>query len=236
MLKIEKLESYIGKAQILHAIDMEVRKNEIVCVIGPNGAGKTTLLNTISGLLSFSGDIFFMDEKINNKKPKEIIKSGIIHCPEGRLLFPEMSVLENLQMGAFLEKDEQQIQNNLQMVYRLFPRLQERTNQTASTLSGGEQQMLAIARSLMGKPQLLMLDEPSFGLAPVVRNNIFEAIRKIVNENKITVLLVEQNVHAAAEIATRFYVLEIGEIKFQGDKRELFENHDLVKAYFGKAA
>ncbi len=236
MLKIEKLESYIGKAQILHMVDMEVANNEIVCVIGPNGAGKTTLLNTISGLVKFSGNISFMNKNMNNQKPKEIVKSGIIHCPEGRLLFPEMTVLENLQMGAFLRKDEQQIKNDLQMVYRLFPRLQERTNQTASTLSGGEQQMLAIARSLMGKPRLLMLDEPSFGLAPVVRNNIFEAIRKIVDENEITVLLVEQNVHAAAEIAKRFYVLEVGEIKFQGDKRELLQNHDLVEAYFGKAA
>ena len=121
MLKIEKLESYIGKAQILHMVDMEVANNEIVCVIGPNGAGKTTLLNTISGLVKFSGNISFMNKNMNNQKPKEIVKSGIIHCPEGRLLFPEMTVLENLQMGAFLRKDEQQIKNDLQMVYRLFP-------------------------------------------------------------------------------------------------------------------
>ena len=232
-LEIQHLVVAYGKAEVLHGVDLAIFENEIVSIIGPNGSGKTTMLKAISGLIPYNGSINFLGESLNSKSNRDIVKAGLIHCPEGRHLFNEMTVMENLEMGTYLRRDETEIQRNLNWIYTLFPILHDRSSQIAGTLSGGEQQMVAIARSLMSKPILLMLDEPSFGLAPLVKTEVLSAINKIAESDSVTILLVEQDVRLAVRVAQKFFVLEFGSISFEGDKRELLQNRSLVEVYLG---
>lgn len=214
---------------------MDVEEGEIVTLIGANGAGKTTLLNTLSGLLRpKNGTIEYMGKSIVGLPAQQIVRDGIIHVPEGRRVFAEMTVEENLLLGAFLRKDSQQVKKDLEKVYEIFPRLEERKKQQSGTLSGGEQQMLAIGRALMSKPKLLLLDEPSMGLAPILVQTIFEIIQEINNDGT-TVLLVEQNAHMALSIADRGYVIETGKVVISGTSKELQESELVREAYLGGA-
>jgi branched-chain amino acid transport system ATP-binding protein len=231
MLKVNKINVSYGNLQALWDVTFEINEGDITVIIGPNGAGKTTTLKTIIGLLKpLRGSITFMNEKIDEMTPYERVKRGISLVMEGRRLFPDMSVLENLEMGAYLNWDKRF--DIIERIFQLFPILKERKNQRASTLSGGEQQMLAIARALMSRPKLLMLDEPSLGLAPKVVLQIFDLIEKLKDEG-ITILLVEQNVKHALELADRAYVLENGKIVLEGKGDELLENEHVKKAYLG---
>ena len=212
---------------------MEVKEGEIVSLIGANGAGKTTLLHSISGLLKkTSGDIMFLGHSLNKTSAKNIVKEGITQVPEGRHIFPGMSVYENLIIGAYLRKDKEGIKEDLNNIYQRFPILKQRSNQDASTLSGGEQQMLAMGRALMARPKILLLDEPSMGLAPILVKEIFQIIKDI-NAEGTTVLLVEQNAKMALSIADRGYVMETGKIVMSGTGAELIESSDIQKAYLG---
>jgi branched-chain amino acid transport system ATP-binding protein len=232
MLKLTSVDTSYGHIKALKGISIEVTKGEIVCLLGSNGAGKTTTLMTISGILKpDSGDIFFEGESIKGLAPHRIVKKGICQVPEGRRIFPKFTVIENLETGAFVST-LQNFNKNLERVFNLFPILKERKSQTAGTLSGGEQQMLAIGRSLMSNPRLLLLDEPSLGLAPILASKIFKTIAEINNEG-ITILLVEQNAKAALKLSHRGYVLENGSIKLYGSGEELLHNEDLKKAYLG---
>ena len=234
MLNIDSIDVYYGSVQALWKVSLTVAEGEITVVVGSNGAGKTTLLKTISGLLHpKSGNIFFFGKKIDKAPPYEIVKMGIAHVPEGRHLFPYMTVEENLEMGAHLMRDKQEIAETLDWVYQIFPILKERRNQLARTLSGGEQQMLAIGRGLMSKPKLLMLDEPSLGLAPKLVLQVFDLVKKINNDEGITILLVEQNVRQALQIAHKAYVLENGRIIMEDKGQELLHNEHVKKAYLG---
>ena len=233
MLKIENLEVAYGNIKAIKGISLEVNKGEIVTLIGSNGAGKSTTLRAISGILKArAGRIMFENEEIQGKEGHEIVKMGICQSPEGRRIFPRMSVDENLDLGAFLRTDKAGIAADRERVLDLFPRLKERINQKAGTMSGGEQQMLAVGRALMGSPKLLLMDEPSMGLAPVLVQMIFETITKI-NKQGTTVLLVEQNALAALNVADRAYVLESGTIKMSGKAKDLISNHEVTKAYLG---
>ncbi|MFP4085515.1 MAG: ABC transporter ATP-binding protein [Desulfobacteraceae bacterium] len=233
MLKVDGIDTYYGVARALSGVSLELNEGEIVSLIGANGAGKTTALLTISGLIRpKKGGIYFEDEPIHNKKPSAIVKLGIAHCPEGRDLFPDMSVLDNLHLGAFLRKSKENIQRDLQQVYEHFPRLYERKGQAAGSLSGGEQQMLAIGRALMSGPRLLMLDEPSLGLSPILVAEMFKIVKGINREGR-SVLLVEQNAVAALEISKRGYVIETGRIVHSGESRALSSNEAVRKAYLG---
>lgn len=233
MLKIDNLDVYYGNIHALKGVHLQVEEGEIVTLIGANGAGKTTLLKTISGLLKpKNGEIQYNGENIALKKPQYIAKSGIVHVPEGRRVFPNMTVQENLELGAYLRKDKKEIEKDLQHVYELFPRLYERKKQQAGTLSGGEQQMLAIGRGLLAKPKLLLLDEPSMGLAPLLVKTIFKVIEDINNEGT-TILLVEQNAHMALTIANRAYVIETGKVVLSGSAQELRESDQVREAYLG---
>lgn len=233
MLKVNEIDVFYGAIQALFSVSLEVKKGEIVTLIGANGAGKSTLLKTISGLIRpRSGTILFEDIDITKKSSMEIVKLGISHVPEGRRVFPEMTVLENLELGAFLRKDKQAIKKDLELVFERFPRLYERKNQLAGTLSGGEQQMLAIGRSLMSRPKLLLLDEPSMGLAPILVTEIFKIIKEI-NSQGTTILLIEQNANMALSIADRAYVIETGKIVLSGDAKEIAANPEVKKAYLG---
>ncbi len=235
MLKIENLVVNYGYISALRDISFEVKDNEIVCLIGSNGAGKTTSLMSISNLVKKeSGKIFFKDKDITNLKPHEIVSMGISHVPEGRHVFPDLSVEENLVMGTISIKklDKKIIEERKEEMFKLFPRLKERRTQAAGTLSGGEQQMVAIARGLMCDPKLLMLDEPSLGLAPIVVEEIFELILRIKESGK-TVLLIEQNASMALSISDRGYVLENGSIVLTGPGKDLLVNDDVKKAYLG---
>ncbi len=225
LLEIEDLNSYYGRAHILHGVSINVGKGEVVAVLGPNGAGKTTLLNSICGLVKSKGKISFNGERIDILKPHERIRKGIGVCPEGRKLFPFMTVEDNLRLGARDENCEEQ----LEFVYELFPRIKELRNNIVRNMSGGEQQMVAIGRALMSNPNLLLLDEPSMGLAPIILGKILEALRRIKNETDISILLVEQNVHLALELAERVNVLVKGEIVREGKADEM---DDLEKQYF----
>ncbi len=225
LLEVEGLNSYYGRAHILHGINLNVEKGEVVAVLGPNGAGKTTLLNSICGLVKSEGKINFNGERIDTLKPHERISKGIGVCPEGRKLFPFMTVEDNLRLGARDEDCEDQ----LKFVYELFPRIKELKNNIVRNMSGGEQQMVAIGRALMSNPSLLLLDEPSMGLAPIILGKILEALRRIKNETDISILLVEQNVHLALELADRVSVLVKGEIVREGKADEM---DDLEKHYF----
>ena len=233
MLKIDNIHVYYGAIHAIKGISLEVREGEIVTLIGANGAGKSTTLRTISGLLKpKSGKITFLGEDISGKPAHAIVRDGISQVPEGRRIFAEMSVLENLELGAFIRKDGDGIKEDMEMVFRRFPRLEERKDQQAGTLSGGEQQMLAMGRALMSRPKLLLLDEPSMGLAPLLIREIFSIIEDI-NKTGTTILLVEQNANMALSIAHRAYVLETGRITLSGDAAKLAASEDVRKAYLG---
>ncbi|NLT23923.1 MAG: ABC transporter ATP-binding protein [Syntrophorhabdus sp.] len=232
MLKIENLEVSYGRAQVLWGVSLNINEGEIIALVGANGAGKTTLLKTISGIVKKkSGKISYDGKSFDKLSARDIVKMGIVQVPEGRKLFPEMNILENLMMGAYKVPGEER-EKRLDQVFALFPVLKERMKQLAGTLSGGEQQMVALARGLMAGPRLLMLDEPSLGLAPLVVERIFEAVLKIHQEG-VTVLLVEQNVHEALELADRGYVLENGKIGLEGAGNELLGNEHVRCAYLG---
>ncbi|PJW14265.1 MULTISPECIES: ABC transporter ATP-binding protein [unclassified Geobacillus] len=233
MLKVEAIDVFYGNIHALKGVSLEVNKGEIVTLIGANGAGKTTLLKTISGLLKpKSGDIVYEGASIAGKAAQTIVKHGISHVPEGRRVFANMTVEENLELGAFLRKDKDGIQQDFAKVFQLFPRLEERRKQLAGTLSGGEQQMLAIGRALMARPKLLLLDEPSMGLAPLLVKTIFRIIQEI-NESGTTILLVEQNAHMALSIAHRAYVIESGRVVLSGAASELQASEQVKQAYLG---
>jgi len=234
ILKVDDLHYHYGEIHAVKGVSLEVAQGEIVAVIGSNGAGKTTILRTISGLLGkpTSGTITFMGKRIDRMEPYKIPSLGLVQVLEGRLVFPELTVKENLMMGAYLRKDKKEIQETLEYCYDLFPRLKERETQNAGTLSGGEQQMVAVARALMSKPKVILMDEPSMGLAPLIIKDIFSTITKI-NQTGITVVVVEQNSTAALNVAHRAYVLETGNIVLQGTAEELLNNEDVKKAYLG---
>ena len=232
MLKIENLEVFYGYVNALRGINLEVRQGEIVTLIGANGAGKTTTLDTIAGLLrSRGGDIAFQGESIAHKAPHQIVKDGLALVPEGRRVFAQMTVEENLEMGAFTRANST-VEPGLEKVYELFPRLKERRRQVAGTLSGGEQQMLAMGRALMSAPKLMMLDEPSMGLAPILVEQVFDIIQSL-HKAGTTILLVEQNAQMALSIADRAYVLENGKVSLSGTGAELAQSEQVQKAYLG---
>ncbi|MDI6691779.1 MAG: ABC transporter ATP-binding protein [Anaerosomatales bacterium] len=234
LLTVENLHTFYGQIEALKGIDVEVAEGEIVTLIGANGAGKSTTLKTISGQLApREGKIVFAGEEIQGLPAHQVAAKRIVHVPEGRRIFPRMTVEENLEMGAFLRNDAEGIAADKEMVFELFPRLKERRQQKGGTLSGGEQQMLAMARGLMAKPKLLMLDEPSMGLAPVVVETIFETIERLHKEG-ITILLVEQNAAMALSVADRGYVLETGRIALTGTGKELLTNEQVRKTYLGE--
>ena len=234
MLKLEHIQAGYGNILAIKDIDLEINEGEIITLIGANGAGKSTTLMTISGIVpSRSGKIFFDGQEIQRKEPDEIVRLGICQVPEGRHIFPELTVQENLDMGAFLRHDKKEIKRDIDYVFSLFPILAERRGQDGGTLSGGEQQMLAMSRALMARPRLLLLDEPSMGLAPLVIRQIFEIIKQINAENRTTIFLVEQNANQALHIAHRGYVIENGRIVFAGKAEELLKNTDIQKAYLG---
>lgn len=233
LLKLENINIHYGDVQALRNVSIGIKKGEIVSIIGSNGAGKSTTLNTISGVLQCSsGTIEFLGRRIENLSPHQIVELGLVQIPEARLLFPYMTVLENLELGAFTPTARKEKEENLKLVFGLFPILKERNYQLAGTLSGGEQQMVAIARGLMARPKLLMLDEPSLGLAPLLVKQIFETIKEI-NAHEITVLLVEQNVFHSLSLADRAYVLENGGIVLEGEGKELLNNPQVKEAYLG---
>jgi branched-chain amino acid transport system ATP-binding protein len=233
LLELEDVHTFYGSIEALKGVSLEVNEGEIVTLIGANGAGKSTTLRSINGLNTpKQGRIVFRGKDITRRGPHDIVEMGISQSPEGRRLFPHMSVLENLEMGAFQRKDRAGIRSDLDRVYGLFERLEERKNQRAGTLSGGEQQMCAIGRALMARPKLLMLDEPSMGLAPIFVEKIFEIIREI-NEQGTTILLVEQNALMALDAAQRGYVMETGKIALHDDAKALRENEQVQKAYLG---
>lgn len=234
MLKLENVQSGYGSIVALRGISLEVHQGEIITLIGANGAGKSTTLMTISGVVRCrAGKILLNGEEIQGLDTDSIVKRGICQVPEGRHIFPQLTVRENLDMGAFLRKDRKQIKEDLDYVYSLFPILAERRNQDGGTLSGGEQQMLAMSRALMARPHLLLLDEPSMGLAPLIIKQIFEIIKKVNQENNTTIFLVEQNANQALQIAHRGYVIENGKIALTGSAQSLLQNVDVQKAYLG---
>lgn len=233
MLKVTDLQVYYGAIHAIKGISFEVNEGEIVSLIGANGAGKTTTLHAVSGLLKpTSGEVSFLSSKIENLSADKIVKKGIAHVPEGRRIFSKLSVQENLELGAFLVKDKKFIKDEYERVLTLFPRLQERLKQMSGTLSGGEQQMLAIGRALMSKPKMLLMDEPSMGLAPILVKEIFEIIKEC-NKNGMTILLVEQNAKMALNISHRAYVLETGKVVMSDKAENLLGNSEVKKAYLG---
>ena len=234
-VEIQDLRVAYGKAKILEGVSMEVEQRELVSVIGPNGAGKTTLLRAISGVAEPQGSITFEGQRIDHLSPVQVVKRGIIHCPERRRLFPDLSVEDNLKMGAYLRtKDKDGVTRDLERMFNLFPILRDRRNQDARTLSGGEQQMLAIARSLMSQPKFLMLDEPSMGLAVLVKRLLAETIKGI-RDDGVTILLVEQDADLAFSVADRVYVLEHGKVALQGVPEDLMKNPYVKEIYLGIA-
>ena len=233
LLEARHIHTRYGKVDCLKGISFSIRQGEIVALLGANGAGKTTVLKTISGLVSpVAGEIFFKDKSIVSLSPEEIVKLGIAHAPEGRKIFQKLDVLENLELGAFIRRDHEGIEKDLGEIFEIFPILKKRLKQKAGTLSGGEQQMLAIGRALMSRPSVLLLDEPSLGLAPIFVSTIFKLIQKI-NEQGRTILLVEQNARMALKIAHRAYVLETGQITLEGKASELRDNPVVKSAYLG---
>ena len=234
MLEIKNLEVYYGMIQAIKGISFEVNEGEVIALIGANGAGKTTTLHAVTGLIpAKAGEIIFDGKNVAKIPGHKIVSMGMAHVPEGRRVFAELSVYQNLKMGAYTRKDKDEIAGNLEMVYKRFPRLKERKNQRAGTLSGGEQQMLAMGRALMSQPKIILMDEPSMGLSPIFVNEIFDIIRE-VSAAGTTVLLVEQNAKKALSIADRAYVLETGRITLQGDAKELMNDESVKKAYLGE--
>ena len=234
MLKLKNVQSGYGNILAIKDVSLEINEGEIITLIGANGAGKSTTLMTICGIVEArAGSISFLDQEINGKEPDVIVKMGICQVPEGRHIFPLLTVKENLDMGAFLRTDQAEIKRDMDYVFSLFPILADRRNQDGGTLSGGEQQMLAMSRSLMARPKLLLLDEPSMGLAPLIIKQIFGIIKKINEENNATIFLVEQNANQALHIAHRGYVMENGRITLSGSASDLLKNPDIQKAYLG---
>jgi branched-chain amino acid transport system ATP-binding protein len=234
VLKLYNVQTFYGNVQVLKDLCIEVSPGEIITLIGANGAGKTTTLMSISGIVPpRAGEILFDDKPIHNLSPDEIVASGISLVPEGRRIFPRLTVMENLDMGAFLRRDKADIKKDVSHIFELFPILAERRNQPGGTLSGGEQQMLAISRALMARPRLLLLDEPSLGLGPIFVKLIFDIIKKINAESRTTIFLVEQNAHMALKVAHRGYVMENGRITLEGSADTLLHNEDVKKAYLG---
>lgn len=234
LLEVKDIEVYYGMIQALRGVSFEVNQGEVVALIGANGAGKTTTLHTITGLLrAKSGQILFNGNDISKVPAHKIVTMGMAHVPEGRRVFANMSVLQNLKMGAYTRKDKNEIEATIQKVYQHFPRLQERQNQMAGTLSGGEQQMLAMGRALMSQPSIILMDEPSMGLSPIFVNEIFNIIKE-VSESGTTVLLVEQNAKKALSIADRAYVLETGKTTLEGKAGDLLNDESVQKAYLGE--
>ncbi|MCR4424613.1 MAG: ABC transporter ATP-binding protein [Firmicutes bacterium] len=234
MLKLNNLHVYYGAVHALKGVSLEVNEGEIVTLIGSNGAGKSTTIKAISGLVSpSSGSVEFMGKQISGMLPHQVTSLGVVQIPEGRRIFPEMSVRENLEMGAFCRRDSRGIERDIESVFDRFPRLRERSRQLAATLSGGEQQMLAVGRALMAHPKVLLLDEPSMGLAPILVQGVFEIIREI-NASGTTILLVEQNASMALAIADRGYVLQTGEIALAGPAEELLRSEEVRRVYLGE--
>ncbi len=231
LLEVKAIKVLYGKAIALNGLTMSIDEKELVGVVGPNGAGKSTLLRAISALVPADGEILFNGERIDHHPPHEIVRKGIIHCPERRQLFVEFTVVENLEMGAFLRKDKGKIKEDLNYVYRLFPVLEERKNQLAGTLSGGEQQILAIGRALMSSPRLFMLDEPSMGLSPLMKNVLVEGIKNIWGTG-LTVLIVEQDASLTLNLTERVYILEHGKVGLEGKSQDLMNNEDVKRVYF----
>jgi len=234
LLELDNVKTYYGNIRALKGISIEVDEGEIVCLIGGNGAGKSTTLMTISGVLTpVEGDVLYQGQTIVSVRPDNIVQMGVCQVPEGRMIFPLLTVMENLDLGAYLRKDKDGINDDVDRVFRIFPVLRERRKQHGGTLSGGEQQMLAIARALMSRPKLLLLDEPSLGLAPILVDSIFKTIRQI-NEQGTTILLVEQNAQLALQFSRRGYVIETGEIALADTSAELLNNDEVKKAYLGE--
>ena len=234
VLELDNVNTYYGKIHALKCVSLTVERGEVVTLIGSNGAGKTTTLRTISGLLRpKQGDIKLNGSSIITVSPHKVVEMGIGHVPEGRGVFPALTVLENLEMGAFLLRNNAEFERRIDLVFSLFPRLQERMTQRGGTLSGGEQQMLAIGRALMQQPDILLLDEPSMGLAPLLVEEIFNIIRNLNSEHGTTILLVEQNAQAALQVANRAYVLETGRITMSGSAQELLHDSKVIEAYLG---
>lgn len=233
MLKLQNINAYYGYIHALKDVSIEVEQGKIVTLLGANGAGKTSILKVISGLLKpMNGSVIFENEDITNLQPEKIVRKQIIQAPEGRQIFPELTVKENLQVGAFIRKDKKEVANTLEIVYQYFPILKEREKQVAGTLSGGEQQMLAIGRALMARPKLLLLDEPSLGLAPLIVKNIFEIIKKI-NQEGTTILLVEQNAFQSLAISHYAYILETGKVVHSQNSDDLRNDPKIKQAYLG---
>ncbi len=234
LLEIKDLEVNYGVIKAIKGVSFDVNEGEIIALIGANGAGKTTILHTITGLIQAKkGSIVFDGKELTKTPPHKIVSMGMAHVPEGRRIFQQLSVLENLKLGAYTRNDKSEIASTLKMVYERFPRLEERKNQVAGTLSGGEQQMLAMGRALMSKPRIILMDEPSMGLSPLLVSEIFDII-KVINESGTTVLLVEQNAKKALSIADRAYVLETGKITLSGDAKDLINDESVKKAYLGE--
>ena len=234
LLEIKDLEVNYGVIKAIKGVSFDVNEGEIIALIGANGAGKTTILHTITGLIQAKkGSIVFDGKELTKTPPHKIVSMGMAHVPEGRRIFQQLSVLENLKLGAYTRKDKSEIASTLKMVYERFPRLEERKNQVAGTLSGGEQQMLAMGRALMSKPRIILMDEPSMGLSPLLVSEIFDII-KVINESGTTVLLVEQNAKKALSIADRAYVLETGNITLSGDAKDRINDESVKKAYLGE--
>ena len=231
LLETKDIRVLYDKSIALNGLSMHLDPGELVGVIGPNGAGKTTLLRAISALVPVQGEIVFEGKRIDQRKPHELVRMGIIHCPERRQLFSEFTVNENLEMGAFLRNDKDQIQKDMERIYSLFPVLEIRQEQVSGTLSGGEQQMLAIGRSLMGKPKLLMMDEPTMGLSPMVKTQLADSIEEIWKLG-ISVLMVEQDASLTLELTQRVYTLENGKVGLEGDSKELLDNDEVKRVYF----
>lgn len=234
MLSVNNLQVHYGMIQAIKDVSFEVNEGEVIALIGANGAGKTTILHTVSGLLQpTKGSVSFEGQDITKIPAHKIVSLGMAHVPEGRRVFAQLTVLENLKLGAYTRKDKNEMEETLQMIYKRFPRLEERKNQIAGTLSGGEQQMLAMGRALMSHPKLILMDEPSMGLSPIFVEEVFKIIRDISAEG-VTVLLVEQNAKKALNIADRAYVLETGNIILQGDAKKLMNDESVKKAYLGE--
>jgi branched-chain amino acid transport system ATP-binding protein len=234
MLQLKNVNAGYGHANVLNDLTLDVEKGKIVTIVGPNGAGKTTTLRTICGLVKITkGEIYFDGQKISGMSPDKIVRCGLAHCPEGRQIWPKMTVLENLQLGAFSRKDKDEIQNDIEKMFNTFPILRERQNQLAESLSGGEQQALAVARSLMLRPKMILFDEPSLGLSPILVKETLNMIAELPKRQNVTVLLVEQNARAALKIADWGYVLEKGSVVLSGPAAELANNKYVQKAYLG---